>query len=79
MTPVEWLGTHVEPYDGHFVLGLTWLVRADGEPLAADDVEELRFFAPGELPAEMAFAHQDELLAAWSMGVTARKDGPNGS
>jgi ADP-ribose pyrophosphatase YjhB (NUDIX family) len=64
--PVEWLGTHLEPYDNYFVLGLTWLVNADGDPLPADDVEELAWFGPGELPGEMAFAHQDELLRVWS-------------
>jgi ADP-ribose pyrophosphatase YjhB (NUDIX family) len=64
--PVEWLGTHLEPYDHYFVLGLTWLVAADGEPRAADDVEELAWFGPEELPPEMAFAHQDELLRAWA-------------
>ena len=64
--PVEWLGTHLEPYDHYHVLGLTWLVHADGEPHAADDVEELRWFAPDELPGEMAFRHQDELLRAWA-------------
>src|SRR4051812_2652155 len=66
ITPVGWLGTHLEPYDDHFVLGLSWLVRADGEPHAADDVEELCFFGPGELPEEMAFSHQDELLRDWA-------------
>jgi len=66
VTPVEWLGPHVEPYDNYFVLGLTWLVTADGEPRAADDVEELRWFGPDELPDEMAFAHQDELLREWA-------------
>jgi 8-oxo-dGTP diphosphatase len=66
--PLEWLGTHVEPYDNYFVLGLTWLVTAEGEPRAADDVEELRWFGPDELPDEMAFAHQDELLRAWAAG-----------
>jgi 8-oxo-dGTP diphosphatase len=64
--PLEWLGTHVEPYDNYFVLGLTWLVAAAGEPRAADDVEELRWFGPDELPDEMAFAHQEELLRAWA-------------
>jgi ADP-ribose pyrophosphatase YjhB (NUDIX family) len=64
--PVEWLGTHLEPYDNYFVLGLTWLVRGDGEPRPADDVAELRWFAPAELPASMAFSHQDELLRAWA-------------
>ena len=64
--PVEWLGTHLEPYDNYFVLGLTWLVRGDGEPRPADDVAELRWFATTELPASMAFSHQDELLRAWA-------------
>jgi ADP-ribose pyrophosphatase YjhB (NUDIX family) len=64
--PVEWLGTHLEPYDNYFVLGLTWLVAADGDPRAADDVEELAWFGPGELPQEMAFAHQEELLRDWA-------------
>jgi len=64
--PVEFLGTHLEPYDHYFVLGLSWLVRADGEPRAADDVEELRWFGPDELPAETAFRHQGELLRAWA-------------
>jgi len=64
--PVEWLGTHLEQYDHHFVLGMAWLVRAEGEPRPGDDVGELAFFGPGELPAEMAFPHQDELLRAWA-------------
>jgi ADP-ribose pyrophosphatase YjhB (NUDIX family) len=62
----EWLGTHLEPYDHYFVLGLTWLVEADGEARAADDVDELRWFGPDELPDEMAFSHQHELLRAWA-------------
>ena len=64
--PVEWLGTHLERYDHYFVLGLTWLVRADGEPQASDDAEELRWAGPDELPDEMAFPHQDELLRSWA-------------
>jgi ADP-ribose pyrophosphatase YjhB (NUDIX family) len=64
--PLEWLGTHLEPYDNYFVLGLTWLVAAEGEPQPADDVEELGWFGPGELPDEMAFAHQDALLRDWA-------------
>jgi ADP-ribose pyrophosphatase YjhB (NUDIX family) len=62
----EWLGTHLERYDHYFVLGLTWLVEAEGEPQAADDAEELRWFGPDELPSEMAFPHQDELLRVWA-------------
>jgi len=62
----DWLGTHLEPYDHSYVLGMTWVVEADGEPIAADDAEELRFFAPDELPAEMAFPHQEEVLRVWA-------------
>ena len=64
--PLEWLGTHLEPYDHYFVLGLTWLVEGDGEPRPADDVDELAWFGPDELPEEMAFSHQDELLRNWA-------------
>jgi ADP-ribose pyrophosphatase YjhB (NUDIX family) len=80
---LEWLGTHVERYDDHYVLGLTWLVDCDGEPRPADDVAELAWFGPGELPAEMAFPHQDEVLRAWAarpaVGAAERENGPNGS
>lgn len=64
--PVEWLGTSLDPYDSYFVLGLTWIVRGDGEPVAADDVEELAWFGPGELPGEMAFASQNTVLRLWA-------------
>jgi ADP-ribose pyrophosphatase YjhB (NUDIX family) len=64
--PVEWVGAFVDPYDNYFVLGLTWIVRGEGEPVAADDVEELAWFGPGELPAEMAFANQDTVLRRWA-------------
>jgi ADP-ribose pyrophosphatase YjhB (NUDIX family) len=64
--PLEWLGTHVEPYQHYFVLGMTWLVEADGDPRPADDVEELDWFGPAELPDEMAFPHQAELLRGWA-------------
>jgi len=64
--PVELLRIDVEPYDGRHVFSVTWVVTGDGEPRPADDVAELRFFAPGELPAEMAFPGQDRLLAEWA-------------
>jgi hypothetical protein len=43
-----------------------WLVEADGDPRPADDAEELAWFGAGELPDEMAFPHQDELLRGWA-------------
>jgi ADP-ribose pyrophosphatase YjhB (NUDIX family) len=64
--PLEWLGTHLEPYNNYYVFGLTWLVEGDGDPHAADDVEELAWFGPDELPDEMAFGHQARLLRDWA-------------
>jgi ADP-ribose pyrophosphatase YjhB (NUDIX family) len=64
--PVEWVGAFVDPYDGHFVLGLTWIVTGEGDPVPADDVEELAWFAPDEIPRDMAFASQNEILRAWA-------------
>lgn len=62
--PVELLRIDIEPYDGRHVFSVTWLVRGAGEPVAADDVDELRWFAPDELP-EMAFPGQNLVLRDW--------------
>jgi 8-oxo-dGTP diphosphatase len=64
--PVEFVGAFVDPYDAAYVLGLTWIVEAEGEPVPADDVEELAWFGPGEIPAEMAFASQNVILRTWA-------------
>ena len=64
--PVEFFAIDIEPYAGHFVFSVTWLVAAEGEPVAADDVAELRWFARDELPEEMAFPGQERLLARWA-------------
>ena len=66
--PGAFLGAFIEPYDGRFVLGLTWTAASgDGDPAADDDVAELRWFGPDELPAaaEFAFPHHPRLLDAW--------------
>ena len=42
-------------------------MRGDGDPVAADDVDELRWFARDELPAEMAFPGQE--LGATRLGA----------
>ncbi len=70
--PTEWFGAFLVPYGetpgARVVLNLVWLaeVRA-GEPQAADDVSELRWFARDELPPleEVAMA---EPLARWLEG-----------
>jgi ADP-ribose pyrophosphatase YjhB (NUDIX family) len=64
--PLVFLGFWLEPYDGRIVLCLTWTARATGEARAGDDLSELRWFEPDELPeaAELAFAHYPEVLSA---------------
>jgi ADP-ribose pyrophosphatase YjhB (NUDIX family) len=63
--PVEFLGHWLEPYDGRIVLCLAWTAHASGEGKAGDDLAELRWFAPGELPGpeELAFTHYVDVLS----------------
>jgi ADP-ribose pyrophosphatase YjhB (NUDIX family) len=66
--PTEFFGIWIEEYTGRKVLALTWLVRVvAGEPEAADDLVELRWFGPDELPApdELAFETFVEILSLW--------------
>jgi hypothetical protein len=48
-------------------LNLYWSARiADGEPTPADDVVELPFFAPDDIPREeLAFDHLAAVISAW--------------
>lgn len=64
--PMELMRIDIEPYDNRHVFSVTWIVRGDGEPVAADDVDELRWFARDELPGEMAFPGQERVLRAWA-------------
>jgi 8-oxo-dGTP diphosphatase len=64
----ELLGIWMQEYGERTVLCLTWLARpAGGEERAGDDLVELRWFAPAELPApdELAFETFVEILLAW--------------
>jgi ADP-ribose pyrophosphatase YjhB (NUDIX family) len=70
--PVELMRIDIEPYAGRHVFSVTWIVHAEGEPVAADDVAELRWFARDELPDEMAFPGQELVLRAWA----ARHENP---
>jgi 8-oxo-dGTP diphosphatase len=69
--PGEFLGIWMDRYgdaeDAHATLNLYWSARVlSGEPQAADDVSELAWFSPDELPTaeELAF-HIGEALATW--------------
>ena len=70
--PERFVGAFVDRYgDGPaapFTLNLYWTARiVGGEPRAADDVSELRWFAPDELPPddEIAFVNVVKALARW--------------
>lgn len=72
LEPVELLGVWMDRYgdgpDASATLNLYWTARiAVGEPRAADDVAELRWFAADELPGpdELAFANTARVLARW--------------
>lgn len=70
--PVRFVGAWMDVYgdapEAAATLNLYWSVRfGDGEPVAADDVAELRWFAPDALPGpdELAFTTIGDALAAW--------------
>lgn len=66
--PTEFLGVWMQPYGGRTVLCLTWLATPTGGlERAGDDLVELRWFGPDELPGvdELAFETFVEILALW--------------
>ena len=70
--PLEFLGVWMDHYGGdstaESTLNLYWTARAvSGEPQAADDVDELRWFPPNGLPPadELAFENVPLVLRAW--------------
>jgi 8-oxo-dGTP diphosphatase len=69
--PLEFVGIWIDRYgdteDAPATLNLYWTAHVTGgEPEPADDVTELGWFAPDELPApdELAF-HISDVLSAW--------------
>jgi ADP-ribose pyrophosphatase YjhB (NUDIX family) len=69
--PLEYLGVWIDRYSedeaGPATLNLYWKARiVEGEPVPADDVAELRWFAPAAVPRDrLAFRHLPEVLARW--------------
>jgi NAD+ diphosphatase len=67
----ELLGIWIDRYEYKrrtiFTFNVYYAARiGSGTPEPADDVAELRFFAPDEVPAdELAFGHIEEVLSAW--------------
>jgi ADP-ribose pyrophosphatase YjhB (NUDIX family) len=66
--PGEFVGVWMDRYGdgGEHTLNLYWTAKATGDPVAADDVSEVAWFAPEELPdtQELAF-HIPSVLEAW--------------
>ena len=48
---------------------IVYRVVAEGEPRAGDDAEEVAFFGPGELPAQIAFEAHRQALQDWARGA----------
>ena len=71
--PLEFFGAWPDRYGegGVWTLNLYWTARIrSGEPEPADDVAEVAWFAPGELPPweRFAFANTVAVLKAWESG-----------
>jgi len=71
--PLELLGIWMDRYGGdstaEATLNLYWIARVvSGDPQSADDVDELHWFAPDELPPpdELAFVNVPLVLAEWT-------------
>ena len=64
-----WIDTYGVGPGAAPVLNLVWEARVlEGEPAPADDVSELRWFPPGELPSEdeLAFRWLARMLREWT-------------
>lgn len=55
-------------YQGAATLNLVYRCEAEGEPRAADDSAELRWFAPDGIPRPLAFPHEEAAVDAWRRG-----------
>ena len=63
-----WMDTYGDAPDANATLNIFWTARiVAGEPVAADDVGELRWFDPDELPSadELAFSLLPSVFEAW--------------
>ena len=70
--PGEFFGALIDLYgddaEAKFVLSLNWITRiVGGEPMAADDISEIRWFAADELPGEdeIGFPSVTKLVRRW--------------
>jgi 8-oxo-dGTP diphosphatase len=60
------LGIYPDRYgDGPATLNIFYVARAEGDPVARDDVSEVGWFAPAEVPDELAFPNGLTAVRAW--------------
>jgi len=70
-----WMDVYGDAPEAAATLNIYWNVRVDGgEPVAADDVSELRWFRADALPGpdELAFDTVADALAVWRQGKEPR-------
>jgi 8-oxo-dGTP diphosphatase len=68
----ELFGIYIDTYgdDNLYTFNVYYRALAPtGDPRPTSDVSELRWFAPAELPADLAFPHENELLSLWARYV----------
>jgi ADP-ribose pyrophosphatase YjhB (NUDIX family) len=55
--------------DRDYTLNLYYLAEIiGGQERPADDIAELQWFSPSELPSDLAFAHTHDVLSRWKQG-----------
>jgi ADP-ribose pyrophosphatase YjhB (NUDIX family) len=60
-------------HDQFYTLNVYYLANVlNGDPHAADDLAELRWFSPGTLPVEFAFPHCKNVIDTWISTLTRR-------
>lgn len=72
VVPTRLLGLYADTYgpNGHPTITAYYVARVvGGSERPADDVSELGWFDPDELPAEIAFAHAPAVLADWKRAL----------
>jgi len=72
--PRGMLGMFIDRYgdgdDSIYTLNIYFVAdSSEGEPRPQDDVAELRWFGPDELPENLAFAHLHLVLDRWRAGL----------
>jgi ADP-ribose pyrophosphatase YjhB (NUDIX family) len=64
---LDLLGIYIDRYgEDDWTLNIYYLADApNGTPRPADDVADLAWFSPDEIPDQMAFAHERQVLDDW--------------